>query len=63
MMKVTIGIRIYPNTALARRAVEEGVIRSEDDLLFPKFYIVPGLEDWLRRRLSEWMTNRPNWVF
>jgi radical SAM superfamily enzyme YgiQ (UPF0313 family) len=62
-MKVTVGIRIYPNTALARRAIEEGVIRAEDDLLFPKFYIVPGLEDWLRHRLSEWMTDRPNWIF
>jgi radical SAM superfamily enzyme YgiQ (UPF0313 family) len=62
MLKITVGIRIYPNTALARRAMGDGRINSEEDLLFPKFYIVPGLEHWLRRTLSEWMTDRPNWI-
>ncbi len=42
-LKVTLGIRIYPETPLARRAVREGVIRSQDDLLFPRFYMTPGL--------------------
>jgi radical SAM superfamily enzyme YgiQ (UPF0313 family) len=63
MMKVTIGIRIYPYTALARQAVAEGIIGSEDDLLFPKFYIAPGLAAWLRNTLAEWMKDRPNWIF
>jgi radical SAM superfamily enzyme YgiQ (UPF0313 family) len=46
-LKVTVGIRIYPGTPLARRAVEEGVIAPEDDLLFPRFYLAPGLEPWI----------------
>ena len=37
-MKVTTGIRIYPHTPLHQLALSEGVVSSEDDLLFPKFY-------------------------
>jgi radical SAM superfamily enzyme YgiQ (UPF0313 family) len=43
-LKVTTGIRIYPDTPLARTAIREGVIGSTDDLLFPRFYMTPGLE-------------------
>jgi len=51
-MKVTVGIRIYPRTPLARLAVEEGVIDSEDHLLRPTFYLAPGLEPWIYERLA-----------
>ncbi len=61
-VKVTIGIRIYPNTRLAAIAAAEGIIDPSDDLLRPRFYIRPGLEDWLRETVDEWMTRRPNWV-
>jgi radical SAM superfamily enzyme YgiQ (UPF0313 family) len=61
-MKVTIGIRIYPNTALSKTAVSEGLISPEDNLLFPRFYIVPKLEGWLRERVRSWMESRPNWM-
>jgi hypothetical protein len=47
-----VGIRIYPGTALARRAVREGVITGEEDLLFPRFYLAPGLEPWLQARVA-----------
>jgi radical SAM superfamily enzyme YgiQ (UPF0313 family) len=43
LLKVTAGIRIYPGTPLARVAIREGVIGTEDDLLFPRFYLTPGL--------------------
>jgi radical SAM superfamily enzyme YgiQ (UPF0313 family) len=61
-MKITIGIRIYPNTALSKTAVTEGLISSEDNLLFPIFYIVPKLEGWLRETVKTWMEGRPNWT-
>lgn len=51
-MRVTVGIRIYPGTPLARRAVAEGLISEGEDLLQPKFYIAPGLEKWLRERVE-----------
>jgi len=51
-LRTTVGIRIYPGTALARRAVREGVITGEEDLLFPRFYLAPGLEPWLQARVA-----------
>ena len=61
-MKITIGIRIYPYTTLARIAVKEGRISPDDDLLFPKFYMARGLEDWLRKTAKLWMKERPHWM-
>lgn len=56
-LKVTVGIRIYPHTALARTAVAEGLLAPDDNLLLPRFYMVPGLRDWLpetiRRREND----------
>jgi len=61
-VKITTGIRIYPYTALARRAVEEGLLESDDDLLYPKFYLTRGLEDWLRTTVADWLKDRPHWM-
>ncbi len=61
-VKITIGIRIYPHTSLAQTAVKEGLIRTEDNLLIPKFYIAKGLESWLRETVKAWMETRPNWI-
>jgi len=47
MLKVTVGIRIYPRTPLAKIALEEVVISDADDLLLPRFYLRPELEDWI----------------
>jgi radical SAM superfamily enzyme YgiQ (UPF0313 family) len=49
MLKVSVGIRLYPHTPLAQQAVEEGVVSPEDDLLVPRFYIRPGLEEYIRQ--------------
>lgn len=48
MLHISVGIRMYPHTPLARLAVEEGVVAPDDDLLIPRFYIRPGLEDYIR---------------
>jgi len=61
-MKITTGIRIYPYTALARIAVSEGVIASEDELIFPRFYMVKNLKDRLLETVGTWMKDRPNWL-
>lgn len=61
-MKVTVGIRIYPHTDLARIAVEQGVLDRNDDLLRPRFYLERGLEDWLPEIVEQWMSERPNWM-
>jgi len=61
-VKVTVGIRIYPFTALARTAVDQGMVSPEDDLLFPRFYMARGLGDWLRETVDRWISTRPNWT-
>jgi len=61
-LKISIGIRIYPHTALAQTAVADGLISPDDDLLLPKFYMVPGLEARLRETVATWMKTRPHWT-
>jgi radical SAM superfamily enzyme YgiQ (UPF0313 family) len=62
MMRITAGVRIYPQTALAKTAIDDGVISPADDLLFPRFYLAKGLEEWLPKTLKDWTTTRPHWV-
>ena len=61
-VRLTVGIRIYPYTPLAQTAREEGVIKPDDDLLFPKFYIVSELRDWLYNEAQSWVKKRPQWM-
>lgn len=61
MLKISVGIRIYPNTHLAETAAAEGMISPGDDLLFPKFYIRKDLEGWIRETVEAWLAKRPNW--
>jgi radical SAM superfamily enzyme YgiQ (UPF0313 family) len=61
-LKITVGVRIYPYTKLAKTAVQDGLIASDDDLLFPKFYMVRGLEGWLRQTVAKKVREHRNWV-
>jgi radical SAM superfamily enzyme YgiQ (UPF0313 family) len=60
-LKITAGVRIYPRTSLAEKAVEEGVVSPQDGLLQPRFYMAKGLEPWLRETLKNWAITRPHW--
>jgi radical SAM superfamily enzyme YgiQ (UPF0313 family) len=51
-LKITVGLRIYPQTPLALTAIAETFIRPDDNLLMPRFYITPSLRDWLPERLA-----------
>jgi radical SAM superfamily enzyme YgiQ (UPF0313 family) len=63
MVKITVGIRIYPHTALAEHARQRGKISKADALLFPKFYIEDDMEPWIRETVAAWMKDRPNWIY
>jgi len=52
-LKVTVGLRIYPQTPLARMVVTHGLTSPDDDLLFPRFYLSSALRDWLPARIAE----------
>ncbi len=61
-LKLTSGVRIYPHTLLAEQAAKEGVISPREDLLSPRFYLAPGLREWLPDTLRQWTRSRPNWI-
>jgi len=61
-LKITIGIRIYPYTLLAKTALKEGLIKADDNLLFPRYYMSKDLEGWLRETVNTWRENRPHWI-
>ena len=60
-LKISVGIRIYPETDLAATAVAEGVIASGNDLLLPTFYMAAELKDWLPARIAGYRASRA-WV-
>ena len=62
LLRLTVGLRSYPDTALASTAVQDGFISPEDDLLIPRFYLARGLDGWLGQTVREWMADRPNCV-
>ncbi|MFO8113199.1 MAG: radical SAM protein [Desulfosalsimonadaceae bacterium] len=59
-LKITVGIRIYPETPLAKTALAEGVISDGDDLLNPRFYLRPELAGWLPAYTAAWAGERPH---
>ncbi len=60
LLRITVGIRVYPGTPLARRAVEDGMITAEDDLLRPRFYLARGLEPWIQERVARFESAQPS---
>jgi radical SAM superfamily enzyme YgiQ (UPF0313 family) len=57
------GIRIYPGTPLAVTAVDEGVIRPDDSLLMPSFYVSERLGDGLYSLAEEFFRAHPGWIY
>lgn len=60
--RLTVGIRIYPGTALAATARGLGAVAPDDDLLRPRFFRQPGLEEWLPETLARWREHNPGWI-
>jgi radical SAM superfamily enzyme YgiQ (UPF0313 family) len=51
---IFMGIRILPNTPLARIALKEKIISATDGLLHPTYYISPALDkQWLEETLTK----------
>lgn len=56
-----IGMRVYPETELHRRACADGVLAPTDDLLQPRFYISPGLEMGRFQEQMMELRSNPRW--
>jgi radical SAM superfamily enzyme YgiQ (UPF0313 family) len=58
-----IGMRIYPATPLFERAVAEGRLKREADLLTPVYYLAPGLtSEGVFNQLRAFGGRSPNWI-
>ena len=62
-IKITAGVRIYPHTLVYEHAVAKGVISRDQNIMFPTFYVEPGLEDWLDTAIQEFTQSHPDWTF
>lgn len=62
LLKLTVGIRIYPATPLETIARQKGILLPQQSLLYPTFYLEPGLEPWIYHTLAEWRRSRPHWI-
>lgn len=57
------GMRIYPGTPLFERAVAEGQLRAQMNLLKPTYYLAPGLSlEAVLQTLKRFAAQSPNWV-
>ena len=63
IVMAVVGMRIYPGTALFERAVAEGVITRDTNLLHPKYYVSPDFTpEQVFARLQEFAAESPNWI-
>ena len=61
LANLRVGVRIRPGTSVAQRALEEGIISDEAELIQPRFYLAESVKDWVVDRLKEEAEVNPRW--
>jgi len=56
-----IGVPLLPGTALAARALAEGQIANEAELIKPTFYLAESVRAWIVDALQAEQVNHPRW--
>ena len=60
---VFIGVRIYPKTGLYQRALQEGIISADQNLLRPAFYFSPQISvEELTNEVKNFTEKYVNWI-
>lgn len=63
LVLVLVGMRIYPGTPLFERALREGVLAGDEDLLDPRYYLATNLaEDAIFEQIREFRRLNPAWI-
>ncbi|MGO9614595.1 MAG: lipid biosynthesis B12-binding/radical SAM protein [Dissulfurispiraceae bacterium] len=58
-----IGVRIYPNTRMRQRAVEDGIIQEKNSLFKPEFYLTRAMDaGTLVKTIAGYAADRFNWI-
>ena len=47
LANLRVGVTVLPGTAVAARALAEGLIADEAELVKPTFYVAPAVRDWI----------------
>jgi radical SAM superfamily enzyme YgiQ (UPF0313 family) len=61
MANIRIGVSILPGTAVATRALDEGLIHDEAALIRPTFYLAPEVREWMVEYLTAEAAHNPRW--
>jgi hypothetical protein len=61
MANVRIGVSILPGTAVATKALEEGLIADAAELIRPTFYLAPEVRDWIVEYLQAEAAQNLRW--
>ena len=61
LANLRVGVRIRPGTAVSQRALKEGIISDEAELVQPKFYLEDSVKDWIVDHLKEEVAQHPRW--
>ena len=61
LANLRVGVRIRPGTAVSQKALEEGIISDESELVKPRFYLEDSVKDWIVDRLKEEAELHPRW--
>jgi len=58
-----LGCRIYKGTRLYEIALDEDVIKKEDNMITPRFYIAPSIvnDDIILKTIEDWIVTHKNW--
>jgi radical SAM superfamily enzyme YgiQ (UPF0313 family) len=62
MIRLSVGIRIYPNTVIERLSRSEGLVSADDSLLHPRFYLREELASRLPETAAALVAARSNWI-
>ncbi|MBI9074901.1 MAG: radical SAM protein [Desulfatibacillum sp.] len=62
-VKITSGVRIYPKTLVYEQAAAKGVITRDQNIMYPTFYVEPGLQEWLDIAVTDFKQAHPDWLF
>ncbi|MEI7731672.1 MAG: lipid biosynthesis B12-binding/radical SAM protein [Verrucomicrobiota bacterium] len=63
VIMAVVGMRLYPGTPLHQRAICEGRVTAETDLLKPCYYLAPDLTaDQIFDKMRTFTTRSPSWI-
>ena len=61
MANLRVGVSILPGTAVAERALAEGLIADEAELIKPTFYLAEAVRDWIVDALQAEKAKHRRW--